>query len=321
MANKGNKYKVGFLAITFIALLIIALVSLGILNYFKPKIEFMTATTQSVQGLEKGAKVKIRGVPVGQVTKILLGPDANIYIYMEFDPETFYHKSNLSKEDSSNLKNSFYDVVEKQIKNGLRCQLQYAGITGNMFVELDFYKSKKYPLSNNIELPKNHPLYIPSIPQTSIGGILDQTYNVLKDVRDIDFKGISDKIDKLLGNTNSIFNGGKVQSIIDEIKAIGENLNQITSSFNQVISPKKMNAMTDSLKRAVADFRSLTNITKDQLNESNIPELMNSTKTLVRNMNILVKYLENNPDALIKGKSGDKIVPSFSGENKKNDNK
>lgn len=65
MSNVGNKYKVGVLVIIAFTLLLLSLLSLGVVKYFRKTFEFYTIVESSVQGLEKGAKVKIKGVPVG----------------------------------------------------------------------------------------------------------------------------------------------------------------------------------------------------------------------------------------------------------------
>ena len=83
MSNIGNKYKVGVFAIVAFAILILGLISLGTFKYFRTTYSFMTAVSTSVQGLEKGAKVKIKGVTIGSVDKIQLGPEMKVtYIYI-----------------------------------------------------------------------------------------------------------------------------------------------------------------------------------------------------------------------------------------------
>ncbi|HPN85127.1 MAG TPA: MlaD family protein, partial [Victivallales bacterium] len=65
---------------------VISLISLGMLKYFRESYEFFTIVESSVQGLEKGAKVKLKGVTIGQVSKIQLASDRSVHIYMSFDP-------------------------------------------------------------------------------------------------------------------------------------------------------------------------------------------------------------------------------------------
>ncbi|MCP4177304.1 MAG: MCE family protein [bacterium] len=278
MANKGNKYKVGFLAILFIVLLIIALMSLGVWKYFLPKIPFMTATTGSVQGLSKGAKVKIKGVQVGQVTNIQIGMKGRyIYIYMEFDPTTFAKRSDM-KIKVSEMKKYFEKNLQAQIKAGLRCQLQYEGITGQMYVEIRDHDIKKHKSSKpeEIFIPKNHPMYIPSIPQASIGNMLEDAQLAIKNIGDI-----------------------------------SNNLKDMTNTFNDVINKDKVTEMTNNIKKAVVDFGLLANETRKNLRESNIPETLSTTREMIQNLNILIKYIDMNPDALIRGRTETNIVPPF----------
>ncbi|HJO93761.1 MAG TPA: MlaD family protein [Victivallales bacterium] len=278
MANKGNKYKVGFLAILFIVLLIIALMSLGVWKYFLPKIQFMTATTGSVQGLSKGAKVKIKGVPVGHVTRIQIGMQGSyIYIFMEFDPTTFIKSSDI-KIKVSEMKKYFEENLQNQIAAGMRCQLQYEGITGQMYVEIKNVDLKKRKFDNpeKIFIPKNHPLYIPSIPQASIANMLEDAQLAIKNIGDI-----------------------------------SSNLKNMTNTFSEVINKDKVDEMTNNVKKAVIDFGLLANETRKNLRESNIPETLSTTREMIRNLNILIKYIDMNPDALIRGRTERNIVPPF----------
>ena len=76
MSNKGNKYKVGILVFISFLALILSLLSLGITKYFRKTYAFMTVVNTSVQGLERGAKVKFKGVTVGQVKQIQLDSES-----------------------------------------------------------------------------------------------------------------------------------------------------------------------------------------------------------------------------------------------------
>jgi paraquat-inducible protein B len=319
MANRGNKYKVGFLAILFIALLVIALMSLGVWSYFGPKIEFMTATAESVQGLTKGAKVKIKGVEVGQVTNIQIGMKGRfIYIYMELDPAIFVKRSDV-KIKASEMKDFFEKNVKKQIREGLRCQLQYEGITGQMYVEIrDFDITKpRFQKRHKILLPVDHPLYIPSVPQTLIGNMLEDAQIAIKKIGEVDFAKISNKLETLLRTSNKLLDTKSIDKIIVEIGDISSNLKNMTDTFNAVINEDKVTAMTNNIKKAVDDFILLSNATRKNLSESNIPETLSTTREMIRNLNILIKYIDMNPDALLKGREGKNIVPPFSkSENK-----
>ena len=143
MSNIGNKYKVGVFAVVAFAILILGLVSLGTLKYFRTTWDFMTVVSASVQGLEKGAKVKIKGVTIGSVEKIQLGPEMKVtYIYMKFDPEAFSKVASLK-----------YNLV------GLSSQEMRA-----LFGHVPVYNTLQIAERCNGNLLESHGLHFPAFP-------------------------------------------------------------------------------------------------------------------------------------------------------------
>ena len=311
MANKGNKYKVGLLTIIFLVLLVICLMSLGIMKYFQPKISFMTATTETVQGLSVGAKVKIKGVTIGQVSKIQLSAKGRyIYIFMEFDQTSFAKQSDLNLS-MSEMREYFNENLQKMINEGVRCQLQYEGITGSMFVEIRKFNLKRYPVTPEFTLPPNPPIYIPSIPQASIGNMLEDAQIALKKIGKVDFEKISNQMDGLLTAGNDMIKSKKIEKIINEIGAISLNLKNMTNSFNAVINEKRITELTDNINNGITDFRLLSVDARETMQDADIPGLIKTTKTLIRNTDLLIKYIDMNPNALLMGRSGHSVVPTF----------
>lgn len=266
MAKKGNKYKIGALALAAIVILVLGLLSLGILKYFQPAISFMTSTTNSVQGLKVGSNVKIKGVTIGAVKRIKIGLEGEIiYITMQLDISTLLDQA----EESFVMKNReaqevFNEKAKGFISKGLRCQLQYEGITGDMYVDMAYFDPKTYP-AKSPKLPAGHPVYIPIVPSPTIGNILQITQDIAEKLNDIDVKKITDNFDALLLGLNDFTN--QVRAIVNrqKIDEIGNNINYSLNRFDQT---------------------------------------MNS-------INMLVRTIQKQPDSVIWGKTGKKVVPSL----------
>ena len=145
MTKKGNKYKIGALALAAIIILIMGLLSLGITKYFQPEILFMTVSENSVQGLKVGSNVKIKGVTIGSVKNIRVGwKGATIYITMKIDLNAVLdHAQTKIIFKKSEAKRVFEQRTKEFVKNGLRCQLQYEGITGDMYINLAYFDPKE----------------------------------------------------------------------------------------------------------------------------------------------------------------------------------
>src|SRR5438105_13368686 len=70
MSAQANFFKLGFFVIGATVVLVLLLLILGSGRWFQSKIPIETYLNESAQGLEVGAKVKYRGVVVGEVAKI-----------------------------------------------------------------------------------------------------------------------------------------------------------------------------------------------------------------------------------------------------------
>lgn len=291
MSNKGNKYKVGILVfVTFIAL-IISLLSLGITKYFRKTYEFMTVVDSSVQGLEKGAKVKFKGVTVGQVKKIeiVTGEGSNsIYIIMEFDPKAFAQSSAPTEKNNYDYfeedELQFRQNLSKNIIKGLRCQLQYLGITGSQYVEISYHNPKKYPVKD-VKLYPSHPPYIPSIESVSVTNILSEAQDVVTKIAKIDFEKISKQIEQFLTAANRLVEDKDMMETMKNLKDISLNLKTLTDRLNKTLNEKKMTEFSEKFNQTI----------------KNINSMVLSTRSLV-------EYLEKNPESLLRGKPERPVV-------------
>ncbi|MEM8659926.1 MAG: MlaD family protein, partial [Pseudomonadota bacterium] len=109
----------------------------------------------SVKGLVIGAPVTLRGVQIGQVTKLELMLDADaIELIMVVEAE-------ISESNIRRLGNNPETVADELIARGLRAQLRTQSLlTGLLYVQLDFHPDKP-PVF--VDLQTEH-LQIPTIP-------------------------------------------------------------------------------------------------------------------------------------------------------------
>lgn len=117
----------------------------------------VTYFDESVQGLEIGAPVKMRGVTIGRVSDITIAADQRL---VRVDSEVY-----VDLLDRIGL----IDVVSEDsteplvVPENLRVQLASSGITGVKFLLVDFFNTPPPPL----ELAFTPPIdYVPSIPST-----------------------------------------------------------------------------------------------------------------------------------------------------------
>ncbi|HQU09329.1 MAG TPA: MlaD family protein, partial [Opitutales bacterium] len=90
MSKKANPSIIGLFVLGAIVLGVVAILFFGSTNIFTPKEDFVIYFEESVNGLEIGAPVKFKGVPIGEVTGILISfndqhTNAYIPVMIEID--------------------------------------------------------------------------------------------------------------------------------------------------------------------------------------------------------------------------------------------
>ena len=284
MSNKGSKYKVGVFTLVSLALFVFAMVALGIMSNFKEKYEFMTVVTSSVQGLEKGSIVKLKGVPIGKVVDMkIVAKNTQVLIVMEMDSSAITASLRGKMSATGNNQKAFAEYINESVKKGMRCQMRYGGITGNLYLELARYASEKYPQNKEIHLPENHLPYIPSIQPVLLENIMGKMQEALEKIAAID-------VNKIVANVNQTL--GKIDGTLDTIKIqLKEaDLPETTKSAREFL---------DETKKSIAELTTLRRNVEISLQRANA--LMTSAKNLM-------DYMEKRPESLIYGKNGNPVI-------------
>ena len=170
MAKQSFKTAVGAFVIGGLALLVAGIILLGGGRMFSDDIEYVLYFDGSVSGLNIGAPVVFRGVPMGQVTRISLEAnprDASVTIpvYIRLDENSIV-RAGVTGELTDNFRQ---EILRRLIQRGLRARLQLQSlITG--FYDLSRLEGGEYPLERE---PVN--LY------TSLSGLLAAFYNDFTD--------------------------------------------------------------------------------------------------------------------------------------------
>jgi len=305
MSNIGNKYKVGALAVASFAILILGLVALGSLRYFRKTYGFMTVVTSSVQGLEAGAKVKIKGVTIGRVEKLQLGPGMrDTYIFMKFDPEAFARAAtpraellSLARGDGD-LAGFFGRRIHECVAEGLRCQLQYGDITGTLFVDLAYFDPQEHPVPE-VTLPPGHPPYVPAVPSATIANIIQDAQKALGNMAQVDVQRMGGDLTELLGKANRLMDEKDMGDLLARINAISANLDHLVVRMNDVLSQERLEQMAEAVQVALdgfnATFASIEKLSEEarvQMLDSRIPETTGQARVLISGSSSALRNIE-----------------------------
>lgn len=198
MSAEARYFRVGIFVFIGILLIGSCTVILGGQQLLSKPVVFETYFDESVQGLEVGSPVKIRGVQIGAVSAIGLVEDyyvfdtlekrlehgSKIRVKMELDLARKDPEKGMARKPGENLK--------ALIERGLRLRLTSQGITGTSFIGADFMSPEDHPPMEIVWTPRY--LYVPSAPSTmkalstAAERIFDRLENVEieKVVRDLD---------------------------------------------------------------------------------------------------------------------------------------
>ncbi len=182
MSQKANYFKIGLFIISAVGMLLAGIIILGVGALSQDSLIMETYLDGSVQGLDIGSPIKLRGVKVGQVEKIMFVDEAypteHHYVLIRFS----IHPHVAKNIEMAKL----VPHLNKEIQTGLRLRLATQGLTGVAYLEADYMDPQLYP-----PLPidwKPEYAYLPSAPSfiarmsDSAGAILRQIENARVDL-------------------------------------------------------------------------------------------------------------------------------------------
>ena len=316
MNNNTKLFRLGLFVIAAILLIIAAVVILVGPSLTKPKTIAETYFKYSISGLEVGSPVKFRGIQVGEVKEILLSTEA--YPKSAQDVISNLNSVAVVRMQLNLPADSVNQELNTYIKEGLRTQTQLAGITGSLYISLEFLDPKKYPADS---IPFTwHPeySYIPSAPSLS-NEVIENVKNFLAGLDEMDIeKYVSNTlpaINSLIVNLNRIAESINATTVQD----IGTNLNTLLTNTDTKISEidiQSLNELIGQLDVAAKNFGDMaqkTNTRKlvDSLtqlsqrlnglvgnNQYEVQKIIANINRITQNLQSLSRELVNDPSAL-----------------------
>ena len=323
MSRRANSTLIGAFVAGAIALAVTAFLLLGDVRLFQDSEKVVMYFTGTVNGLNKGAPVNIRGVKVGTVIDINikfhpLEGDFLIPVIVQFEPDAVQNVRTVQVPDNGEGRLKY--MIEEL---GLRAKLRLQSIlTSQMAIQLDYYPDTEVHYYGDGEMPE-----IPTIPmaiekfseqlqELPVEQILNDITSSLTAINKIvnspevmeTIKVVNETfrtVDELAGNINN-----NLQPLADNTNKTLKSIDDLAQNVNrnvQTLADNATRALLDAQK-ALHEAESLLKNTKQLLNEDS-PQVYNLNVALeeivnaARSIRIVAETIERQPEALFKGKN------------------
>lgn len=328
MNHRTPYLTIGIFTLVGIVLLVVGILMFGAGRVLEQRIIMETYIDESVQGLDEGSAVKLRGVKVGNVQEInftrnfyelnLPYEKRRNYVLVKFELQP----KAIGIDDTSKLQLA----LKKLTQGGLRVRLASANLTGVAYLELDSsekYKEDKLDYDWNPINP-----YIPStsssisrllaavesvfeklesIDITTVISNLEKTLSTLENkISNIDTAAISDGTEKLLSElrgTNKQFQG-----LMEDLDAqkLSSQASQTLISIQNKINALDLDQVIESLEHSMTQIDSITGVVAG--NRKSLSATLQNFELISNAIRELSVEIKNNPSGIILGSPPEKIL-------------
>ncbi len=249
---------------------------------------------QSLRGLTPGAEVSFRGLVLGQVKSIGIEYDAkqqefSMPVLVQIYPER------LGRGFAEYRKESKYTAQQRlqfMINRGLRAQLRTANLlTGQLYVAFDFFPkviaAKRDVSKSKADVDASHALLeMPTIP-SSVEEIQTQVSEIALKLSKVPFDQI----------------GSELQESLKMLQGTLNSAAQLAEKLNNDVAPEITVAMKDVRETLNAAGRTLS---EDAPLQQDLRQTLQELTRAAVSLRVLTDYLERHPEAVIRGRQGDK---------------
>ena len=342
MSKKANPTAIGSFIIGAIALVVVGILLFGRGEWFQQRFRLVMFFTGSVTGLERGAAVKLRGVPIGKVVSIRASHDPRVAgkqallipVYVEIE-EGRVTDASTGEPDVSATSEDFTREVQALIDDGLRARLELESlVTGQLYVELDFFPDTPVNLVN-LELHRAV-MELPTIPSTKeqITAMIDALRGIAANLANLDVKTINQKTVSVLSGLDEIVNGPERKETLTALNHLVKKMDDRFDTLHMELIGALAGARAtlgktdvligdarglvrrtdghvaevaqsavDALEQARSTLRTIqTAVDERSPIRRELTRMMTELSAAARSGRLLVNYLERHPEALLQGK-------------------
>ena len=315
MSERASPTLIGAFLLGAIALVVTGLMFFGGGRFFTESVTYVAYFPETISGLNDGAPVNFRGVKVGVVSRIEVQLDAQDLsvetpVYLQLQRRRIREIGGTIPEG---------DLIPELIERGLRAQLQLQSIvTGQLNVQLDVLPDRPARFVDRVgefpempTIPSSMQKFTETMESLSIQEMVNDARQVLVGLKTL---VNSPELAGILAGVNQLLNSGELLGIvshanqaIDEVQALVSNINgQMGSlSTSAELTLAEVNKTLGGVQKTLdAARQSLSIAAEGSSMRYEIEQMLSELTASARSIRLLAEYLERNPDALLRGKSG-----------------
>lgn len=306
MSAKPNNFKLGLFVLIGLVLLLAALFIFGASKWFEGKTVEETYVTGNVDGLKTGSPVTLRGVPVGEVTRI----NFTWNVYHRPEPRYVLIEFEVHRDVSLVPPGpGFAEHMAREVERGLRARVKSQGLAGATILSLEYLNPAQYPPQTVPWKPRN--IYIPSASSqfSEIISSLDQT---VAKVKQIDFEKLGQTLQQDLAAGEHLLQhldqadvpaiATNASALLANLRGVSAQLSAFLGQTNQLANLPTISSNADRLLLQAKDSlgrldRMLANFDASSLNQT-----MDNLRRASEDLQGVVEKLKQYPAGMLFGK-------------------
>jgi len=289
MSQQAHYFKIGLFVVSATALTVVGIIVFGAGRWFEKATMVETYFAESVQGLEIGAPVRLRGVHVGRVESIrlareeygiIINPKAGLFPYKGVVVVRMSVRSSVAahiKEEDEQM------VMKMAADAGFRFRLASQGITGVLYIESEFLDPDRYPPMEIAWTPKTP--YIPSAPST-ITELGADLRSITRKLDQVDIDKISKDLDTMMTSVTRLVNDVQGEQLGTEVKQVMGELRGTVQDARRVLGSPDINKALKNSSIAMADIRRTAADAREAMTQ--LPEVMARLNKSLRRVDALL---------------------------------
>ncbi|BCX89901.1 paraquat-inducible protein B [Methylomarinovum tepidoasis] len=318
MSKRANPTVIGAFVIGAVFLFFAALLIFGGAELWSERERYMIYFRESVNGLNIGAPVKMRGVQIGKVAEIRL----------IFDQETKQPLTQVIVEIQKGhvqlvgKKRPLHYPLEELIQAGLRAQLKLQSlVTGQLYVDIDFRPETPVKLVGRYNETLEE---IPAIP-SSQEEIENTITSLVKQIKELPLQELFAKLDSTLTHINAVVSQPEFEELAPHLDTLLVNLDTSITHLDENLRISKrtlthidkalpalatqseatLKQARQALAQAETAFRALQQSMGPQAPLTTEAQFtLQALQEAARELRVLSETLQTHPEALLQGKGG-----------------